>query len=278
MTLLQCDVCHFINIMGREPLELSATDARLLKCIHRVNLDVFWAREPSTVGGVLLKVKISLAIVTQLGYTNSLFHPRGPFPVVDLTGMGIAVVMVQRSLNKGHYADTLQFETVRKFHSAASNIFHSSVEGQGAMVMAKDTRKLQVTTCPTYSDFFECFWKGLHKCMGDIVHPDRAITHNILKEIMNVLDQEWETIQLDQHLNLALEGAYYALGFTLALHGEELPLVELHSITKFWTQTVQHKKPHIVTTLLGHFKNEVWESYHLMPVLFMTPRGLEPGK
>jgi hypothetical protein len=114
-------------------------------------------------GSVLLEAKIGLAIVTQLGYANSLFRPRGPYPVVDSMGMGIAVVMVQHSLNKGCYADTLQFETVLKFHSAASNIFHSSVGGQGDMVMAKDTRKLQVTSCPTYSDFFEQFCKGLHK-------------------------------------------------------------------------------------------------------------------
>ncbi len=77
---------------------------------------------------------------------------------------------------------------------------------------------------------------------------------------------------------MALEGAYYVLGFTLALRGEELPLVELHGTMKYWTQSVQHKKPHIVITPLGRFKNEVGETYHLMPVLFMTPRGLELGK
>jgi hypothetical protein len=47
------------------------------------------------------------------------------------------------------------------FCAVASNIYHSSVDGQGAMVMAKDTRKLQVKECQTYSDFFERFNKGL---------------------------------------------------------------------------------------------------------------------
>ncbi len=91
---------------------------------------------------------------------------------------------------------------------------------------------------------------------------------------MNLLDQEWETVQLDWCLDLALEGAYYVLGFTLVLHREELPLAELRFITTYWTQSLQHKKPHIVITLLGHFKNEVGESYHLMHVLFTN----EPGK
>jgi hypothetical protein len=32
-TPFQCDVCHFVNIMGREPVEGLASDLRLLKCI-----------------------------------------------------------------------------------------------------------------------------------------------------------------------------------------------------------------------------------------------------
>jgi hypothetical protein len=34
----------------------------------------------------------------------------------------------------------------------------------------------------------------------------------------------------------------------------------------------------VVITLLGRFKNELRESYHMMPVMTTTPRGLEPGK
>jgi hypothetical protein len=33
-TPFQYDVCHFVNIMGREPLVVSAQDLRLLKCIR----------------------------------------------------------------------------------------------------------------------------------------------------------------------------------------------------------------------------------------------------
>ncbi len=66
--------------------------------------------------------------------------------------------------------------------------------------------------------------------------------------------------------------------FTLALHGEEVPLIELQGIQKHWNQSVNHTTPHIVISLLGRFKNEIGESYHLMPVLATTPRGLEPHK
>jgi hypothetical protein len=32
----------------------------------------------------------------------------------------------------------------------------------------------------------------------------------------------------------------------------------------------------MVITLLGRFKNEIGESYHLIPVVASTPRGLHP--
>jgi len=53
VTPFQCDTCHFVNIMKREPLDDLASDVRMLKCIRRVNLDAFWSREPGTVNGVL---------------------------------------------------------------------------------------------------------------------------------------------------------------------------------------------------------------------------------
>ncbi len=147
------------------------------------------------------------------------------------------------------------------------------------MVMAKDTKKKQVACCPTYSDFFEHFVKGLHKRMGNIVRPDWAISHEIVKNVLDTMEEEWETESVhSQQLDLALEGAYYVLGLTLALRGEELTLVEMRGVRKYWEEATQHKTPHIVITLMGRLKNEICESYHLMPVMCSTPRDLHPEK
>jgi len=54
--------------------------------------------------------------------------------------------------------------------------------------------------------------------------------------------------------------------------------VELRGIRRCWDQSLAHEQPHVVIALLGRFKNEVGESHHLMPVVYHTPRGLEPGK
>ncbi len=55
-------------------------------------------------------------------------------------------------------------------------------------------------------------------------------------------------------------------------------MIELRGIHRQWDQGTQHAEPHVVISLLGRFKNEIRECYHLMPVLVSTPRGLEPGK
>jgi len=277
VTPFQCDHCHFVNVMGREPVEGLASDLRVLKCIRRVNLDAFWSREPGTVRSVLEEALRGLSIASQLGFAHSLFGPRGPFPVADSMGMGPAIVIVQRSLARGRYAETCQYETIRKFRAASSNIYNSSLAGQGNVVMAQDTRKLRVTACPTHSDFFERFNKGLHKRMGDVVRPDRAISHGIVMALMRAVDRDWEAAAPHQKLEFALEGALYVISFTLALRGEEVPLVEMKGIRKHLEAGKNHEDPHVIIALLGRFKNEFGECYHLMPIVWVTPRGLQPG-
>jgi len=106
-------------------------------------------------------------------------------------GMEVAIVILQVSLNFGKYDKNVQFGTVRKFRSTFSNVYHASVQGQGTIVLAKDTRKLMVTKCPTYGLWFEKFMKGCHKHMGEIVRPDRALSTKILLEILSLLNLEW---------------------------------------------------------------------------------------
>jgi hypothetical protein len=55
-------------------------------------------------------------------------------------------------------------------------------------------------------------------------------------------------------------------------------MVEIRGISKYWDQSTRHGKPHVVITLLGRFKSETGECYHMMPLMCTTPRGLEPKK
>ena len=169
MVPFQCDLCHFRNLTNRDPV-LCKGDARLIVTIRRANLDAFWAREPGTVNSTRLDGMKIVRLEKELNL-QSTFPSMGPFPVKDVLGMGIVVCMLRRSLEKGRYKDTLQYETMRKLRSVYSNIWHASREMLTTNVMARDLKKTFVTSCPTYGLLFERFMVGMHKRMGDEVPP-----------------------------------------------------------------------------------------------------------
>lgn len=277
VTPFQCDTCHFRNLMNRDPQLNLAQDIRILKCIRRANLDSLWSVEPRTASRTLTECRRGSDIAASLGFKHKLFLPMGPFPLEDTFGMAAAIVILQVSLNPGKYDKHVQFGTIRKFRSAFSNAYHSSAEGQNAMVMAKDTRKLMVTKCPTYGLWFEKFMRGCHKRMGEIVRPDRALSTAILLEILNLLEAEWES-HPDRHFALASEGAFYVIAFCCALRGEEVPLADLLGTRKHWATSTSNNPPHIVIALLGRFKGEIGENYHLLPIVTKTASGIDNKK
>lgn len=92
----------------------------LLIAIRSEILDAFWSREPGPISSTrrdslkLSKIGLDVVLVDVLPAI-------GPFHVADSLGMGLAVCMINRSLDKGRHYSTLQFESVRKMFSAYSN-------------------------------------------------------------------------------------------------------------------------------------------------------------
>mmetsp|Transcript_5370 Transcript_5370/g.7910 ORF Transcript_5370/g.7910 Transcript_5370/m.7910 type:complete len:228 (+) Transcript_5370:2750-3433(+) len=85
VTPFQCDLCHFRNLMQRDPIEDLPSDVRLLKFIRRANLDAMWASEPKTVASTLSEARRGLSIAHSFGFRSSLFAPLGPFHVCTLS-------------------------------------------------------------------------------------------------------------------------------------------------------------------------------------------------
>jgi hypothetical protein len=142
----QCDECHFQNLTGRSPQELLPNDRRLLKYIRRAQLDAFWATEPMTVGRNLGELRRGSQIAYSVGFGASMFPPMGPFPVEDTFGIGVVIVILELSLRPGLNDRTVQFNTIRKFRSAFSNLHHASVKGQvGGSTMSNGIKKLTIT-------------------------------------------------------------------------------------------------------------------------------------
>ena len=112
MILFQCDLCHFRNLKGSNP-RANEVEFLLLRTIRSASIHAFWSREPSAVESNRREDMKIEKVSKEFGLT-SILPIMGPFPVQDSQGMGIAVYTLKRSLGKGRYQSTLQYESVRK--------------------------------------------------------------------------------------------------------------------------------------------------------------------
>ena len=281
LTTFQCDLCHFRNINKRTPRG-DGQDSLLMKFIRRANLDALWSREPGTVNNTRRDIDILISKARHLGIKEGIMlPPMGPFPVEDIHGMAVATCILLRSLDAGRNEETIQFATATKMKSSYANVWRASLKGSQGAVVARDTAKMFHTTCPTHGDWFERFSKGMHERMGDLVKPDLAISIEQMHALMGNYEKRWNQAgaNLLAREMVLFPALFCVIAFCCGLRGEELPLMSLCGIKRHLEKGKNHPThPHVVIALLGRFKSEVSQKYHLMPLVLTTATGLEPAK
>jgi hypothetical protein len=101
-----------------------------------------WEREPGTVEATLWAAGQMVQLWEKTSMVPTL-PTRGPFPVTDSFGVGVAIAMVLKSLDRGRYQEHQQFETIRKLRAGYSNNYMSSLEGlQNLRTVGGDKAKL----------------------------------------------------------------------------------------------------------------------------------------
>ena len=91
----QCEDCWMVNLEGRLPVK-RLEDAYIM-LIHRANLDAMGGRAVATVHGHPAALKRSVGNC-QLFQKTPTIPPRGPMPLTDPVGMGLAVELLFHSL------------------------------------------------------------------------------------------------------------------------------------------------------------------------------------
>jgi len=266
-------------LTGRVP-SASRHDDHLMCILRRANLDSLWGRETTTVAANRRNLNQLIRLWSDQIGVEPLLPPLGPFPDQDVFGVTAAVAMLAKSVEPGRYRNYTQFETLRKLRSAYSNLFHASALGSGSMsTLGRDTAKTFLSACPSHSLWFERFSKGCLRRMGQEVRQDLAISVKVMLALLDILENEWQsdpTIH-GKEVKVFL-GAFAAIAFGGSFRGNEVFLTDLYGLAKYSrTPLLENGTRYVIIPLLGRFKTEDGEQYHLTPLAYQTNSGIRIG-
>ena len=253
----QCDLCHFRNIQFRDPQVGKRQDKNLLVAIRRANIDAFWGRSESTVKNNKSNLRRLVNIANDSFGITSPLPEMGPHELKDNWGMSLAVTLLGKSLDKGIYGPTVQFDTARKLRSAYSNLWGASRHALTLGVLARDTMKIYVTQCPGYCLWFERFVRGMHSRMGDDRRPDAAISSSVMHEVMKRVEVDLiDADNLIERRYLTRAGLFFLSAYLGSLRGEEVPRLLRKEFVELNADALEARTPHCVLPLYSNFKND----------------------
>ena len=288
----QCDLCHFRNMQGRDPLPTSRVDAMVMDFIRRGNLDAFWSRETKTVKANLLGLMRTYKSKEKFMLREeSMFPIMGPHPLRDDFGMGAVLAILDRSLDKGKYEKYVQWATFRKTRSSLTNMWQASADGLTDRVGANEKRKTWISSCPTHQFFFSRFMEGCHRRVGETVKRDEPVSIELLKAIMKHLEQQWQnesakpSHQRDYQAlrRISMMGLWFCGGFCTGLRGEEMTLLELEGTSqslKYLTNPPPGVEAHFEFVVAGVTKGNKLSGHKFSVPCVAVTKGsnLKPGR
>ena len=278
----QCDTCWFRNLEGRLPRSESYSDSIILSYIRRVNLDGMWARSPSTISSTKNGLITLIKRWKEVGVTPD-FPELGPWPLNDKVGFRLAIGQLKHSQRSGKNVVThLQYDTVRRLRSSYSHVHEVSAVSVLSLVNSFRNQLGKVFTnsnTPTQSLLYTRFALGLLLRMGRQTKQNTALDYQILHLVLRNMEDEIDGEEIDEVNKrwLIMVGCYLVVCFVLSLRGNEGFMVEAGGLIHHLKhgKEVDEATPFCVVPLLGRFKNEDGERWHLMMATSITGSGFK---
>ena len=276
----QCDYCWYANIHKGEANHWYPDDARKLAYIRRVNLDIMWSREPSTVASTLNSLIKAKKCSEELNLPIQKIQV-GPWPVADTCGFQTAIEMLKHSQGKGkNSSNYIQFDSIRKTRSAYANAYESSPKRclDNRKLKSDKGQLLSFVSGPTDSKLFTMFMLGCEKRMGRFVKQDIGISFEILQAMLDLYDQELNDTNTDNDRRrwIIICGAAFVILWAGALRGGEIFLMEASELIRRREDgRVIGSKGHCVVPLMGRFKQETGERNLIIVLANITNGGLD---
>lgn len=286
----QCERCWMINLEARLPAE--GLDDLYVACIRRANLDASGGLAESTIKSKASSIKRTVGECKMLRKTP--FIPnRGPMPMEDNVGMGMAVEMLLHSLvARPRLKDQkfIQFDSMRKLRSVFTSAWESSPRGiSEGSTFASGTAKITVTSCPTQQRWFSLFMRGAEVRMGYSAQRNLPFGPGVIVRLLEMVREEISSQETGMAREYIKLGAAIVVALCASLRGPEVFLLDLAGLWEYMEVGRQGSipvnplkvgvnlatAPHVVITLLGDFKGESGTHRHRVALASTTKSGIE---
>ena len=285
----QCEICWIINLERRLPEE--GLDDVYVSLIRRSNLDAMAGRAKSTVAGHVAAIKRSITNCGLIRKTPTI-EARGPMPLGNTTGMGVAIDMLVYSLTavpKISGQRFIQYSTTRKLRSTYTCMWESSPRGiaEGSS-FSQGFGKATLTTCPTQQKWFGLFSLGMEACMGYTSEANKALRISAVVRVLELAKEEAEEAPPGWAADIYKFGAAVVVAQCGSLRGPEvltMDLAGMHTHISLGQGGAVPQDPMkvgqdltgvplVFLTLLGKFKGENGIRQHMICVASNTVSGL----
>ena len=143
---LQCKICWMRNLEGRD--QITEVDEVFQACIKRANLDSMVGKSVLTIANHVRETRTVIKNTVMINKTST-YYPRGPFPLGNPVGMGLAVGMELKSLMaKGRIRNHVQFSTLQRLWETHTKNWESSPLVGGGCIFCKRTWEDQTNLLP----------------------------------------------------------------------------------------------------------------------------------
>lgn len=287
------------NLEGRGIMK---GDEEYVRCLRRANLDAITGKSRLTINSHKREIFANIIRCERANKTPS-YPPRGPMPMEDTVGMGVAVEMLLKSLHaRGKIKEWVQFDTLRRVRSSYTKAYDSSPAGvnEGAS-FARGTSRVRPTSCPTQSEFFADILRGMENRMGYDSTADHGVSIQALVKCLDLIKIDADDLATDEATlseanQLYKLGAYICICTAAGLRGYEGFFTDLAGLRlnvnkgkegvipdkikkakgeKLLTEEECNNLPHVVLSLQGNFKSEGGISSHLINLASKSMSGLE---
>jgi hypothetical protein len=205
-----------------------------------------------------------------------------PWANTDNQGMGIALLMLTKSLLKGRNAHYTQFDTCRQDRSIASNIYTATaiLSEEQNVLKTKRGEAWHLHSDPMQSMLMERFTKGMSRRMPEDVKRNAPLLGHTLAAMLRRMKREVleEETTLERRRELVITGGYMVVTYGYSLRGNEGLWVcgdRLQEFIDVGKEGDQLSGPHVIVPLIGFFKGEGGTRMHVLPIANETKTGIE---